>query len=116
MSDFQSDFYAPFQKQRELQKENPNIIPSIQFAPDVIEEIGRASLVAVLDLLGKNPYSRVHHEGTRQKIIDEVMDIAAKLIPDPKPKAVKAKKKKAKKKKSDASVKEQEKPKKKKTV
>ena len=112
MQDPQNEHYMLYHKQVVLSVDNPDIVPSVPYTSELIRDIGRASLVAILDLVGKNSQSRINTDSQSQTVINDVMNFAARLQPtDPKPKKklkkiTSSKKKKSKKKPDNKQPKE----------
>lgn len=112
MQDPQNEHYMLYHKQKVLSVDNPDIVPSVAYSSELIRDIGRASLVAILDLVGKNSQSRINTDSQSQTVINDVMNFAARLQPaDPKPKKkskkiTSSKKKKSKKKPDSKQPKE----------
>eukprot|EP00347_Sterkiella_histriomuscorum_P005760 403355373 len=68
-------YYQQYYQQLKDQAKLPDIQPQVPFNSTIMGDIGRASMIAILDLVDRNPQPRVYGPMTKT-IVDEVLNYA----------------------------------------
>ena len=75
MLDPNSSVYESYHLQVAQATRLPDVVPQVQFTTKIMNDIGRASMAAILDLVDRNPLPRVYGAVTKY-IVEEVVKFA----------------------------------------